>query len=201
MTQKGKPAEFGQEESWPVSNSWSLDQLLQMNREDVLGLWRTLPEVSIEELQGHFMGFAPNRGDHERQARVKSNLFDENSRLGFWLGKAFLKTGPNEGEGYNRCRFPGGKVKNIGRYTTEIAPSLIDGNPSFMLYYGSYHANAPSFMDEIRKLDEYVYLGIGSTLDENGTRDLDHFILLGPTDTWVGGAPGELVPDWVKPTK
>lgn len=196
-----KAKRFGQDSSWPVSQDWSIDQLLMMTRDDVVGLWRTLPEVSLDEMQGHFMGFAPNRGNQERQAQIRQKLHDEKSTHGYWIGKAFLKTGPNEGEGYNRCRFPGGEIRHIARYSTEVAASLIDGRPSLMLYYGSYHEQAPTFMDEIRKLEEYVYVGVGSILDEKGNRNLDHFILLGPTDKWVGGAPGNLVAGFVKPTK
>ena len=69
------------------------------------------------------------------------------------------------------------------------------------MYYGSYHAESPSFVDEIRKLDDYIYMGVGSSLSADGTRSPGHFILQGPTDEWVGGASGELVPDFVKPTK
>ena len=195
-----KAREPGQDANCPVSANWSLGRLLGMHKEERINMWHTLPAVSLDELQGHFMGFAPSPGEQVPQPEA-NEFSDENSALGRWLGKAFLKTGPNAGEGYNRCRFPGGKIRFIGRFTTEVGPSLIDGKPSLLMYYGSYHAGAPGMVDEIRKVEEYVYFGVGSTLDEEGNRDLDHFVLLGPTDAWVGGARGELVPDYVKPTR
>jgi hypothetical protein len=69
------------------------------------------------------------------------------------------------------------------------------------MYYGAYRADAPSFVDEVRKLEDYIYVGVGSVLDENGKRNPGHFIMTGPTDEWVGGATGERVRGWEKPTK
>ena len=191
---------FKEEESWRITPKWSMEQLLSLNHDEVISMWLSSDAVSLEELQGHFTGFVPNRADPERQAKMHNFLFDENSSRGYWLGKAFKKTGDNEGEGYNLFRFPGGEIRHIGRYTTEVGPSLVDGKPSLLLYYGAFHENAPRFMDEFRKLDDYIYLGVGSPDHHKGNRDLDHFILFGPTDDWVGGAPGERYPGFIKPT-
>ena len=187
--------------SYPITPRYSLEQLLAMGRQEIIDTWGALPAVSLDELQGHFMGLVPNGDDPKRQAETASRMYNENSGKGFWLGKAYRKTGDNEGEGYNRRRLPGGRIVLLGRFTTEVGPGLIDGRPSLLMYYGSYHAESPSFVDEIRKLDDYIYMGVGSSLSADGTRSPGHFILQGPTDEWVGGASGELVPDFVKPTK
>lgn len=187
--------------SYPITASYSLEQILAMTRDEVLKLWGTLTAVSLEELQGHFMGLVPNGGDPERQAQTAEFMYNENSERGHWCGKAYLKTGENQGEGYNRWRFPGGKIVRNGRFTTEVGPSLLDGKPSLLMYYGAYRAEAPTFVDEIRKLDDCIYLGVGSVLGEDGKRQPGHFALMGPTDEWVGGATGDLVPGFVKPTK
>ena len=48
-------------------------------------------------------------------------------------------------------------------------------------------AMVSTLVDEIRKLDDYVYLGMGTTETEGGERsEPGHFVLAGPTDEWVG---------------
>lgn len=189
------------ETSYPITANWSLEQLLAMDKAEVLSRWNDLPAVSLEELQGHFAGVLPNAGDADAQARAFDFMYNENSEKGYWLGKAYRKTGPNQGEGYNRWRFPGGKVVRDMRFTAEIGTSLLDGKPPLLMYYGAYNAARPTFVDEIRKLDDYVYLGVGSILDEAGKRNPGHFALVGPTDDWVGGAIGDPVPGFIKPAR
>lgn len=58
------------------------------------------------------------------------------------------------------------------------------------MYYGAYRRYDTTFVDEIRKLSDNVFLAVGSRLID-GKRDPGHFLLVGPTDEWVGGAVGE----------
>jgi hypothetical protein len=188
--------------SFPINGHWALEQLLALSRDDVIELWRSAPEVSLDELQGHFMGVIPNAGDSKRQRDTGDFMYNEHSRQGYWLGKAFRKTGPNEGEGYNRFRLPTGEIIRNQRFSTEIGPSLLDGKPSLLMYYGAFYEPSRNFVDEIRKLDERVYLGIGTSLDKEGSRtEPGHFMLIGPTDEWVGGAVGEAVRGFEKPAR
>jgi hypothetical protein len=189
------------EASYPVTSNWSIEQLLALTRDEVVEIWGKLPSATLEELQGHFMGVIPNAGDSERQAGTAEFMYNEYSERGYWLGKAYRKIGPNEGEGYNRWRFPGGKVVRNGRFATEVGKSLLDQGESLLMYYGAFNDKS-TLVDEIRKLDDYIYLGMGAVLDEKGNRsEPGHFVLVGPTDEWVGGAIGDPVEDFVKPTK
>ncbi|MEI6723823.1 MAG: hypothetical protein WCO67_23930 [Betaproteobacteria bacterium] len=187
--------------SFPISSHWTMERLLKLSHPQIIALWRDLPAATLEELQGHFTGITPNAGDAERQARIAGNMYNEDSERGYWLGKAYRKTGANEGEGYNRWRRKGGQIVRNARFTTEVGVSLLDGKPSLLMYYGSYRPENPTFVDEVRKLDDYVYLGVGSTVGADGKRTPESFVLVGPTDEWIGGAAGTLVPDFVKPTK
>jgi hypothetical protein len=187
--------------SFPITKRWSVESLLGLTKQQTVDLWSTLPAVSLEELQGHFMGLVPNHGDAAVQASTQEFMYNHESQRGYWLGKAYRKTGENVGEGYNRWRFPDGRIVRGSRFTTEIGPWVFDGTPSLLMYYGAYRAEAPTFVDEVRKLDDFIYVGVGSTLNAEGKRHPGHFILTGPTDEWVGGAVGELVPGFVKPTK
>ncbi len=123
------------------------------------------------------------------------------SGKGYWLGKAFRKTGPSQGEGYNQFRSPIGKIVRMARFAIEIGTSLIDGKPAFMIYYGAYEARLQNHLDEIRKLDDSIYVAVASDLAGDGTRDWRSVFLVGPICEWVGGAAGSLVPGFHKPVK
>lgn len=186
------------EASHPLTRQWSLEALLALTGTAVLELWRQAPAATLEELQGHFMGLIPNAGDVDQQIYTAKTMFNVKSSTGYWLGKAYRKTGHNQGEGYNRWRLSDGRVVRNLRFETEIGRSLIDGRESLLMYYGAFQKDNPTFVDEIRKLDDGIYLGVGSIL-EGGKRAPGHFMLLGPTDEWVGCEMEERVADFVKP--
>lgn len=188
------------EASFPITRNWSMEQLLALTKAEAIKLWSDAPAVTLDELQGHFMGIIPNAGDPEFQEYVRGYMYDEDQRQGYWLGKAYRKTGQNQGEGYNNYRMPDGTIERKLRFTTAIANSYFDGKPSLMMYYGAYRPDDPTFVDEIRKLEDRIYLGVGSRLID-GKRDPGHFMLVGPIDRWIGGAIGELVPGFVPPEK
>jgi hypothetical protein len=57
------------------------------------------------------------------------------------------------------------------------------------MHYGDFEnpAGKADLTDEIRKLDEGLYLGVGTTANPDGTRShFGHFALSGPTGEWVG---------------
>ena len=173
--------------SFPLSakGAWTMERLLALDHESTVALWKMLPAAGMAELDGHYQGIVPNAGDHERQTRTSGFMYDEDSPRGYWLGKAYRPLSETEGEGYNRWLFADRSIVRNGRFATRLGPSLIDGNPSYIMDYGAF--NDTTLVDEIRKLDESVYLGVGTTATEDGGRSAPgHFALVGPTDEWVG---------------
>jgi hypothetical protein len=169
----------------PLDN-WDLLKILSLNRDQVIELWSQAPAAPMAELNGHYMGLVPNHDDPAQQLSTGDYMYNESSVRGYWLGKAYKPTTATAGIGYNRWRLPGGKVVRNGQFSTEMGKSLIDGKPALLMYYATYNSNT-TLVDEIRKLNDYVYLGLGSTETADGTRsDPGHFILIGPTDEWVG---------------
>jgi hypothetical protein len=175
----------------PVGNSgqWSLEKLLALTQAEGIALWKTLPAVPMAEMNGHYMGLGPDAKNLEYQKGYAAFMFDEKSPRGYWLGKAFRPLTDTTGEGYNRWRYKGGKVVRNLRMATRMGPSLIDGKPSYILDYSAFNKGS-TLVDELRKLDDSVYLGAATTRAADGSRNPpDFFILIGPTDEWVGAEP------------
>ncbi len=169
-----------------TSGKWSLEKLLALTQAEGIELWRGLDAVSMDEMNGHYMGMGPDALNEEYQRGYADFMFNENSRLGFWLGKAFRPLTETTGEGYNRWRFPGGKVVRNLRMATRMGNSLVDGRPAFILDYSVFNPKM-TLIDELRKLDDSIYFGVATIEAEDGGRGKpDFFILTGPTDSWVG---------------
>ncbi len=125
-------------------------------------LFKTLPAPTMAEMNGEFsaemMSFAP------LYSRLLWGIATSNPiYLGVWQGKSFHQTGPNEGRGYNTVwRLIVGKV-DLWPMLTKIGPSYFDGKPSFQLIYRAFdhHAGDIHMLDEVRRLPDGRYLGIG----------------------------------------
>ena len=172
--------------------TWTEDKVMALTREEVLELWGQCPAVEMAELYGEFKGLVPNAGDEERQKATAKTMYNEDGPLGYWLGKAYTPLSHTKGDGYNCWRRPGGKVDRYMRFSTEMGTSLIDGKPSLLMYYGAYHhrfipeGQKNTLIDEIRKLADGVYLGVGTVELKDGKRsDPGHFALVGPTGKYL----------------
>ena len=161
----------------------TLVDVLAMSRDEIIDLWSISPAPEFTAFKGHYMGLVPNAGDAKRRASTNATMFDEGSERGYWLGKAYMPTTATTGEGYNRWRFPGGKIVRNLRFGTEAGTSLIDGKPALLMYYGAYN-EGNTLIDEIRQLDHDIFLGMGTPEAENGGRsEPGHFVLIGPRQT------------------
>jgi hypothetical protein len=168
-----------------TSGTWTLEKLLALTQAEGIALWRTLPAPALEEMNGHYMGMGPDGANTEYQAGYAKFMFNEHSVRGYWLGKAFRPLNATTGEGYNRWRFPGGRIERNLRMATRVQPSIIDGKPAYVLEYAAFHKT--TLFDEVRKLEDGVYVGTATVERPDRTRSkLDMFILVGPTDEWVG---------------
>lgn len=171
---------------------WTRERVLELSREELIALWSEAPAADMAELNGEYEGLVPNAGDPEAEARTAEVMYNEHSAIGYWLGKAYTPLAETTGDGYNRWRRPGGKVERNIRFGTEMGPSLIDGKPALLMYYGAYvraDGSKPrsTLVDEIRKLAEGVYLGMGTVEEADGSRSRPgHFAMVGPVGEWVG---------------
>jgi hypothetical protein len=158
-----------------------MKDLTQMPTPQLLELFRALACPTMEEMDGEF------RGQQLRQpgpiSTLVSALFTNNPLLfGKWQSKSFRPTGPDGGRGYNTLR-------NFGRETiqgpmvTLIAPSRVDGKAAYQLVYRAFHSvcGFVHMVDEVRRVDEGQYLGIGSVGFTSAQRRIPlPFMLCGP---------------------
>ena len=175
-----------------TQETWTEEKIMALTSKEVLELWKQAPAVEMAELCGEYNGLIPNAGDEKAQKGTAAVMYNENSATGYWLGKAFSPLSHSKGDGYNRYRRPDGTIHRFMRFGTEMGTSLIDGKPALMMYYGAYQlkilqGRENTLVDEIRKLADGVYLGVGTAKLPDGKRSQPgHFVLMGPVSQWVG---------------
>ncbi|HQG33158.1 MAG TPA: hypothetical protein PLA83_14600, partial [Deltaproteobacteria bacterium] len=70
---------------------------------------------------------------------------------------------------------------------TSMVSSVFDGKPAFELSYRPYNTFLTNTMtDEVRKVNDRMYLGIGRLTVTLGKFNPMPFVLMGPPDPWVG---------------
>ncbi len=136
----------------------------QLTPGQAVALFKTLPAPTMEEMNGEFSG--EMLSFPTLYTRLFWTIASKNPVYpGVWQGKSFHQTGPNEGRGYNTAvRWFAGKV-DIWPMVTRIGPSYFDGRPSFQLVYRAFdhYAGDIHMLDEVRRLPDGRYLGIGRT--------------------------------------
>jgi hypothetical protein len=110
---------------------------------------------------------------------------------GRWTGKAFIPSEKNKGWGYNifSGRDKDGKevIYRSRKMNTYIGKSLVDEKDSFHLDYSPYNSGTVHSMhDEIRKINDNIYLGMGYMGLGGGSINPAPFLVIGPAAKWVG---------------
>jgi hypothetical protein len=143
---------------------------------------------------------------------------------GMWLHKAFEPLSDRHGHGYNtflttlpnvpenvflagaasltclvKSAFGSSAPQRMVRMMcnkTFIGPSVFDQRTSFHLVYNDYNSFYTSTMkDEVRKVNDTLYLGLGRLTITLGKINPFPFVLMGPPEPWKGpdgGYPREL---------
>ncbi len=166
----------------------TVEDLQAMRHGALVELFETLPPPEFAEMHGEFRAVLLDQGG--RLANLFGHASVNQMSGGRWLTKSFLPVGENSGHGYNSFRTRRGSVLRKIRMQTRVGPSLITGQgEAFHLEY-RFFANTAALVgmrDEVRKLNENLYLGLG--LVGRGplrpSKPLP-FALVGPPAPWVG---------------
>lgn len=152
-------------------------ELLKMPREDLVVLFSELPSPSLKEMNGEFAATLLDQGAlwENLVSKVAINL------PGKWRCKAFVPVTDLEGRGYNGFVFRGRDVRHF-QMRTSVGRSKLATGESYHLDYSAYNGGYMGTMrDEVRKVGEHLYLGIGRVgFTKWERRRLLPFLLEGP---------------------
>jgi hypothetical protein len=151
----------------------ALDEFMSLKDVEYIEAWKSLPPPSFNEMDGEFTPLVPPNFNEVHKKFWANGLFNEENPAGYWLGKAFKPLGQVTGEGYNIWRMLDGRVERRIRYGTHLGSSRVDGRPSLLMTYASFNRDVPGFggtyawqgdmVDEMRKLADGVYVGLGTS--------------------------------------
>src|SRR4029079_8746722 len=127
---------------------------------ELLSLFRDLPSPAIDEMDGDYDATLLQQPN---LAADVNGFFAVGLPFSPWLSKGFRPVNDSEGRGYNSFRQVG---KVVQRYPmrTVIAPSRYDGRDSYTLIYKAYRSTCGliNMVDEVRRVDDGLYLAIGT---------------------------------------
>lgn len=190
----------------------TFEDLLKMTRPELMDLFRRLDAPAMSEMHGEYRAALLDNGHMIGKFLSWMYLY---FTWGNWQHKAFEPLSERHGHGYNtfitsepvlheNCfKALGMKivsiVKSLFRMNnpqrlarimlnkTGIVSSVFDGRPSFQLSYRDYNTFYTNTMtDEVRKVNDRLYLGIGRLSVILGKFNPQPFVLMGPPGPWVG---------------
>ncbi|MFX0105843.1 MAG: hypothetical protein ACFE75_10150 [Candidatus Hodarchaeota archaeon] len=159
---------------------WTVEKLKKMTFEELLELYKKLPPPLFEEMDGEYDAYMLDTGSE------LNNQFSEwlmyKTAMGVWKGKGYTPKTSSTGEGYNRFVIDGKERRHL-RFGTDMNVSFFDSKPILRMRYKAFKNlfAITDVIDEVRKLDESIYLCFSSRIDENGERGQPGpFCLTGP---------------------
>ncbi len=160
----------------------------RLDKAALFQLFYAAPAPQFEEVRGEYNGQTIQAGVLALSADVYTHNFFGPGR---WLGKAFFPFEKDNGWGYNlfSCKGKDGKVEvfRTRKMNTYIGKSPIDGKDSFHVDYSPYNSGTVHSMhDELRKINDNIFLGMGYMGFGGGSINPTPFLIIGPAAKWVG---------------
>ncbi len=168
----------------PASQATAAD-VQKLSKSDILQLFLASEAPNLAEMNGEFKAELVNAG----VLGFFANWYSHNVMgPGHWLGKAFQAETTTKGHGYNLFRGDEAKpLLRTMRMDTVISHSEYDEKPSMFLIYAKYNDGLNhSMVDEIRRINDRLYLGMGGLAWSGGSLNPAPFLLIGPPGPWVG---------------
>jgi hypothetical protein len=188
------------------------EDLMKLNRKQLMELFFMLDAPAMSEMRGEYRAALLDSGYIINMFLAKLYL---HCTWGDWQHKAFEPLGEKHGHGYNTfittqsklyenyfvavfmkmvsivCSlfrlYNSQRMARIMLNKTSIVSSVFDGRPSFQLSYRVYNTFFTNTMtDEVRKINDKLFLGIGRLTVTFGKFNPMPFVLIGPPDPWTG---------------
>lgn len=162
----------------------TLDDLRKLSKADIFQLYYAASAPSFQDLKGEYAAVTIDVGIMASGAAYFTHHF---FGPGHWEGKAFTPMNNDKGYGYNIFEDTDGKIYRTRKMDTGIGQSDYDDKPAFKLNYGAYNSGmVQSMRDEIRKINDHLFLGLGYMALGGGSINPAPFALMGPAKEWVG---------------
>jgi hypothetical protein len=166
----------------------TIKDIEKLDKAAIFQLFYATPAPKFEEVKGEYSGQTIPVGVLAASADFFTHHFFGPGR---WLGKAFFPFEKDKGWGYNifSSKSKDGKeeVFRVRKMNTYIGKSPIDGKDSFHLDYSPYNSGTVHSMhDELRKINDNIFLGMGYMLLGGGSINPTPFLIIGPAAKWVG---------------
>ena len=186
------------------------DDLLKLNRRQLAGVFHQLVSPEAREMKGEYRAMLLDSGNAFNRFLETFSLYHI---WGTWTHKAFEPLGDRHGRGYNifqtdlpcapenifhalalriahvlKLQKPTQvQTVRIIRSAAHVGDSMFDNRTSFHIIYRDYNAFPVSTMhDEVRKINDALYLGLGTLSVTGGRRNIFPFVLMGPPKKWIG---------------
>lgn len=177
------------------SGSWSgksMDEILgvpaqqatvadieRLSKSEVMQLFLAAEAPDLQAMKGEYRAKTLSVGIMAGAADFFTHHFFGPGR---WQGKAFHPLDQQKGKGYNI--FTDGRKRKMDTY---IATSAFDEKDSMHLDYSPYNTGlVHSMHDEIRKINDSLFLGMGHMAAGGGAINPAPFVLYGQPSPWVG---------------
>jgi len=160
----------------------------KLDKAALFQLFYAAPAPQYEEVKGEYSAKTIPVGVLAASADIFTHYFFGPGR---WVGKAFFPFEKDKGWGYNLFSGNNKDGKEIlyrtRKMNTYIGKSLIDGKDSFHLDYSPYNSGiVHSMHDELRKINDNIFLGMGYMGLGGGSINPAPFLVIGPAVKWVG---------------
>jgi hypothetical protein len=171
----------------PVNDATAED-MDSLSKADLMRLFNTAQVPDFSSMKGEYKAkLLPVGVLSPATSFITHNLFGP----GRWEGKAFYPFQSDKGWGYNLFSTTDDKNNTIIHRTrkmdTWIGISEIDGRNSFHLVYEAHNGGIVNSMhDEIRKVNDQLYICMGYMALGGGSINPAPFILYGDSTPWVG---------------
>ena len=170
----------------------------KLKKSDIMQLFYAAESPKFTEMKGEYKAKLIPTG-----ILFPGNNFYAHDMMGpgHWDAKAFFPFESNQGWGYNLFTSNKGENAVIVRtmkMDTHVGESRFDKKDSFHLVYKAYNAGLNhSMRDEIRKINDRLYIGMGCLAWNMDTLNPCPFILYGAPDQWVGPDEMKLIGSFV----
>ncbi len=177
----------------------TVDDIEKLSRREKMQLFYAAEEPRFQEIEGEFAARILSGGILGAASAWFTHHIFPTGRITLdthWIGKGFHAQGVEEGRGYNIFSIGGVAGKKRDLRTREMETHMgatkvgWDGKKSFHLDY-SAHNGGPvrSMRDEIRKVNDRLFIGAGYMGLGGGSWNPAPFVLIGPPKPWVGPDP------------